>query len=233
MNQIKLYVKTHNKTGLKYFGYTTQKDVQAYRGSGLYWLRHLKEHGHDVQTTIIASFDNIEAAREFSLKFSEENNIVKSSNWANLAEETCSVGVPKGYKFSVESCERRSVARTGLKRAPHSQETKDKMSRAKQGRKLPIEQCVKISERLTGKVCSEETRRKIGTSNSKKVRTKEFIDFLSKQWLVVDPNGKEQIITNMRAFCKARNLCASSMTHVASGKRNHHHGYKCKRLEDA
>ena len=98
-------------------------------------MRHLKEHGHDVQTTIIASFDNIEAAREFSVKFSEENNIVKSNNWANLAEETCSVGVPKGYKFSGELCERRSAARTGLKKAPHSQEAKDKMFLAKKGTK--------------------------------------------------------------------------------------------------
>ena len=34
-----LYVKQHNKTGLKYFGKTTKKDPLKYKGSGLYWKR--------------------------------------------------------------------------------------------------------------------------------------------------------------------------------------------------
>jgi hypothetical protein len=36
-----LYVKTHNITGLKYFGKTTN-DPFKYKGSGKYWLDHLK-----------------------------------------------------------------------------------------------------------------------------------------------------------------------------------------------
>jgi transposase len=50
---IYLYVKTHNKTGLKYLGKTTSKDPHKYKGSGTYWLSHIKKHGYDVSTEII------------------------------------------------------------------------------------------------------------------------------------------------------------------------------------
>ena len=36
-----LYVKTHNKSGLKYLGKTIQNPFK-YKGSGTYWLRHIK-----------------------------------------------------------------------------------------------------------------------------------------------------------------------------------------------
>ena len=38
---IYLYLKQHNITGLKYFGKTEQNPYK-YKGSGIYWLRHLK-----------------------------------------------------------------------------------------------------------------------------------------------------------------------------------------------
>ena len=37
----KLYIKTHNKTGLRYFGKTVQEDVHGYKGSGKYWTSHM------------------------------------------------------------------------------------------------------------------------------------------------------------------------------------------------
>lgn len=40
---IHLYIKTHNTTGLKYFGKTT-KDPYKYLGSGKHWRAHLKIH---------------------------------------------------------------------------------------------------------------------------------------------------------------------------------------------
>ena len=50
---IYLYIKTHNKTGLKYLGKTTKKDQHKYKGSGKYWLKHIRKHGYDVTTEII------------------------------------------------------------------------------------------------------------------------------------------------------------------------------------
>ena len=50
---IYLYIKTHNKTGLKYLGKTTAKDPHKYHGSGADWRTHLKEHGIDYTTEIV------------------------------------------------------------------------------------------------------------------------------------------------------------------------------------
>ncbi len=45
-----LYIKTHNKTGMKYFGKTVSEDPEKYSGSGVYWKRHIEKHGNDVTT---------------------------------------------------------------------------------------------------------------------------------------------------------------------------------------
>jgi hypothetical protein len=58
-----LYIKTHNITGLKYFGKTTKKDPYSYIGSGEYWLSHLKIHGKNISTEIIGFFEDKEGKR--------------------------------------------------------------------------------------------------------------------------------------------------------------------------
>ena len=83
-----LYVKTHNITGLKYFGKTTG-DPFKYRGSGIYWLRHLKEHGYDVRTDVIGYYMLQEECMSTATQFSKDNDIVNAVNennkkiWAN------------------------------------------------------------------------------------------------------------------------------------------------------
>ena len=53
-----IYIKIHNKTGLKYFGKTIKSDIKKYKGSGKYWVRHLKKHKYDCKTFIIRTFEN-------------------------------------------------------------------------------------------------------------------------------------------------------------------------------
>lgn len=90
MRILTIYIKTHNITGLKYFGVTIKKNVHAYRGSGKYWLNHIKVHGYDVTTTIYAQFNEnaIDLIEDVTLDFSYKNNIEKSKCWANLIPET-------------------------------------------------------------------------------------------------------------------------------------------------
>jgi len=85
---IYLYVKTHNKTGLKYLGKTTAKDPHDYKGSGKHWKAHIKKHGYDVETKILLKTDSEEALKETGFRYSKKWNIVKSKKWANLTEET-------------------------------------------------------------------------------------------------------------------------------------------------
>lgn len=98
MQQITLYVKTHNTTGLKYFGKTTRKDPGKYYGSGKYWLRHLRKHGKDISTEIIGIYSDPQLCEEAALAFSRENDIVNSPDWANLIEENGMDGAPKGHQ---------------------------------------------------------------------------------------------------------------------------------------
>jgi hypothetical protein len=86
-----LYIKTHNKTGLKYFGKTTQ-DPFAYKGSGKYWIRHLKVHGNDVSTEVYGVYTNNDECLTAARCFSEENDIVQSADWANLVIESLDGG---------------------------------------------------------------------------------------------------------------------------------------------
>lgn len=105
---ITLYVKTHKKTGMKYFGKTTKKDPFQYNGSGKYWIKHLKKHGYDVITEIIGRYETQEECKKVALDFSKKNNIVESNEWANLRIENGIDGAPVGNTFSSETIKRMS-----------------------------------------------------------------------------------------------------------------------------
>jgi hypothetical protein len=110
---ITLYIKTHKKTGLKYFGKTTKKDPHKYTGSGKYWLRHLKTHGNDVYTEIVGTFESLKECTEFAINFSRLHNIVESTEWANLRMENGTDGAPVGNCFSTETIKKMSESKKG------------------------------------------------------------------------------------------------------------------------
>jgi hypothetical protein len=85
---IYLYVKTHRKTGLKYLGKTESADPHKYRGSGIFWTRHIKKYGYDVDTEIIRECKDADELRHWGLYYSTLWNVVESDKWANLKEET-------------------------------------------------------------------------------------------------------------------------------------------------
>ena len=83
-----LYIKEHTETGLKYFGKTINDPIK-YTGSGKYWLRHINQHGKDkIITPWYQLFTNKDSLIEYATKFSIENNIIESIEWANLDIET-------------------------------------------------------------------------------------------------------------------------------------------------
>ena len=79
-----LLVLTHNVTGLKYFCKTSQFDiVHRYKGSGVYWKRHMRVHGRNVTAGVLGIYFEQDRCVAAALKFSQENDIVKSREWAN------------------------------------------------------------------------------------------------------------------------------------------------------
>lgn len=111
---IYLYVKQHSKTGMKYFGKTTSQDPYSYTGSGKVWLRHIKKHGKEhIKTLYVWSFDNIQECSDFALRYSTNNNIVESSEWANLIVENGLDGAPAGNIVTPETRIKIAQALTG------------------------------------------------------------------------------------------------------------------------
>ena len=89
---IYLYLKTHNKTGLKYLGQTT-KNPYEYNGSGIYWRKHLSVHGDDITTEVLYETTSYDKIKEKGLYYSELWNIVHSNDFANLIPETGCDGI--------------------------------------------------------------------------------------------------------------------------------------------
>lgn len=84
---IYLYIKTHNLTGLKYLGKTSNADPHKYPGSGKHWRRHLDRHGYDYTTDILAECENNEEVKILGQHYSSMWDVVNSEQWANLKPE--------------------------------------------------------------------------------------------------------------------------------------------------
>jgi hypothetical protein len=188
---ISLYVKTHNVTGLKYFGKTKRSNVHGYTGSGVYWKRHLKKHGKNYSTEVVAQFseNQIEELKEFAIKFSIENNIVDSREWANITIETGldSHNALRGHRHPMWGKTGKAHQRFGK---PLSDESKQRMSKAQRGRVITLEARRKISEKLKGCVVPEQTREKIRNSCLNKNKG-ELNGNYGKKWFT---NGEDNVM---------------------------------------
>lgn len=83
----RLYIKQCPHCGLKYFGKTVVENIEQYKGSGTRWRRHLEKHGVEPVHLWNSDWYYDKSISRFALKFSRINQIVKSTKWANLAEE--------------------------------------------------------------------------------------------------------------------------------------------------
>lgn len=174
---IYLYIKEHSVTGLKYFGKTERQDPYSYLGSGKRWLRHIRKHGKEyVRTIQVWKFDNKESCTNFALSFSKQNDIVNSSEWANLIEENGLDGAPAGVKFSEEH---KSKLRNRVRTSEHCRKLSENHAKPNLGKKLSLETRKKMSENnvgFSGKKHSEETKLKqkmsqLGKPKPKKPQT--------------------------------------------------------------
>ena len=223
MKMIKIYVKTHLKTGLKYLGKTIAEDHHKYRGSGTYWLKHIRKHGYFVATQIIFQ-GNVEEAEIFALNFSRENNIVESKEWANLIEENVRGGHINGVEFTEEWLEKLRKPKP-----PRSKEYCENISKAKQGVSQPNVSLAKkgvpnpkVREWKLGRPLSPEHYNSVVKANAKK----------NKKWLIIDPQGKSFIIEGLNKFCKNNGLNFAAMSRVSIGTAKQHKNFICKRIEN-
>lgn len=152
MNIYKLYVKTHNETGLKYLGFT-KSNPHKYKGSGIYWKRHLSVHGNNVTTNIIYESDSKDDIRLMGMYYSDLWNVTNDPLWANLKPETGDGGG-----------------------SPRSSETKEKIRQFQKhkkqwtdlARKTRLENCLKNAAARKGKPWTDNKRKSTLNSYLKK-----------------------------------------------------------------
>ena len=85
-----LLVKEHNLTGLKYLCKKSARsfdECKKYKGSGVYWKKHLAKHGNDVSTTCLFVTKDKQEFKKIATKYSKEYDVVNSKQWANLIVE--------------------------------------------------------------------------------------------------------------------------------------------------
>lgn len=199
---IYLYVKTH-KLGLKYFGKTINQDPHKYKGSGTYWTRFCEKYGWEYDTEIVAEFDESqkEQALQFSIDYSKTNNIVESSEWANLKEERLDGGFDhingkdkqfyiEKAKTTVNSWDSEKTARVNAMKR-NLGNTNGMYGRNRSGElnprwKVPhTEESKKLmSLKATGRIASESSRKKMSEAQRKKwtneMRLKRSLEYKSK-----------------------------------------------------
>jgi hypothetical protein len=203
-----LYIKTHNITGLKYFGKTTN-DPYNYRGSGIYWMAHLKKHGNNVSTEVLGYYTNKDECSKIALDFSIDNNIVKAVNenntkiWANQIIENGTDGGATTFGPRTEEVKRKiSESQKGK---IISSETKEKIKAARalqdtshlKGRIITTEWRTKISSTLKGRKPSDEAIQKSAKSRVGLTRSEETKQKMRKP-------KSEQAKENMRKAQQAR-----------------------------
>lgn len=221
-----LYVKEHTVTKLKYFGKTTKKDPSKYRGSGKYWLNHLKVHGNIVTTKIIGYYEDENECMATAIKFSIDNNIVDAVDkdgkkiWANQVIEN---GIDGGAtRFGPHTEETKNKIRESqvgkklsdetknkIKHARHKQKksrvkgewrfpesSKDKLRVANLGKKQSKETILKRAEKLKGRTVSDEVKLKISKSKKGKPLSPEHVEKLKKR--VVSEETKLKISKSLK-----------------------------------
>ena len=166
---IYLYVKTHRKTNLKYLGKTSQ-DPFSYRGSGLDWVPHIKEHGNDCETIILRECETNQEIREWGRYYSKLYNVVDSEEWANRIPETGGGNGGDTGPLSVEHKKKISEAHKGMK---HTEETKMLLSMQRKGKPRNPESVEKTASKLRGRKRPKEVRESISKSHQGKKMTEE------------------------------------------------------------
>lgn len=117
-----------------------------------------------------------------------------------------------GYALSVEARIKISKAKTGFKYPPRTKEWCDKISKAKTGGKLS-------KETIEKRTATRKERGYIGPKNH-----------LSKKYIIISPEDINFVVEGLRAFCiNYKDISFyKGLNAVATGKRTHHKGYKCR-----
>ena len=229
---ISLYLKTHNKTGLKYLGKTIN-DPFCYKGSGKYWTRHITKHGYDVTTEILLETNCKTELKEKGEYYSMLWDIVASDDFANLRNETGDGGDTSktpGYQAGMAEWQASDDFIKNKERSSAQQKERIKLGLnpicGKAGKDNPMFGKTGSLHHGYNIPRSESTKQKISmnhqdVSGSKNANAKTF-EF-------IDPDGNKYTVTGgFKTFCKEHNLSFGTMFNVVYKKQKNPRRGNCK-----
>lgn len=222
-----LYIKQHNITGLKYFGKTTSADPVKYKGSGRYWLRHLKSHGNLVTTVWAKLFTSFNELTEYAKNFSDENNIVESIEWANLIPESgLDGGGIKGKKHGPMSAAHKQKLREARQQRPTTERQLEALRRSRESRIYkPMSEESKAKLSKSKKLMSDETKKLISEARTK------FLFNNQSLYKVISPAGEcfEKYSIDLKQLCSENNLIYKNL--IAAARRSiKHRGWQAFKI---
>jgi group I intron endonuclease len=106
-----------------------------------------------------------------------------------------------------------------------SQETREKMSRAKVGKTLPQEIKDKMSQALLG------NQRWLGKKHTQETKNKMAQARITRLYEFTDSDGEIYITDNAKDFARQYGLSDGHLNQVINGKRNHHKGWTGRIVE--
>ena len=184
-----IYIKRHKISGLKYLGKTTKSNVESYKGSGVYWKKHLKKYGVEHVETLWVSepFYDKNLLVEFSTFLSDFLDVQNSEEWANLIIENGLDGAPKGVNNSGPLGEKNGMFGKTKEKNPfygrkHSVELKEKWRNMRLGENNP---------NFGGKSWTKESIEKLRKPKSNKENYKGSPGKIT----CIDKNGQAQQIS--------------------------------------
>lgn len=96
------------------------------------------------------------------------------------------------------------------------------------GKKRPKQSLV-MKSKAFGKFRTKEHQEKLDNRFNQKY-IERVSNSISRDWIVIQPNGTKIIIHNMDKFCKDNGLNKSCMSAVSKGKQKTHKGYFCSKV---
>lgn len=154
----------------------------------------------------------------------------KDNNTGILRNRTDGGEGNSGYILSKETKNKISQSRIGIdpwnkgKTGVYSDKTKKLIADSKRG-KEPSNK---------GKTYSEEVRKSMGAKNIGRICESDTREKLSKasscDYIIIEPNGNQYTINNLKQFCINNGLSPSNMVNVSRGRLKQYKGWKCSKI---
>lgn len=224
--------------GTKNRCYTHSKDTLETARNKRLWghINNIRKQGYE--PIVIKIQENLEENYAYELeeieikKYGrvgfEENGILMNIVNGGTNPPTL-YGEDNGFYGKQHTEETKRLMSKKAKGRKHSEETKRKMSESRKGVPKSEETKRKIGDKSRGRVTSKETKQKLREYNLREDVLRKNIESKQQEWIVTTPDGVEEDVINLSDYCVEKGLSRSKMYSVASGKRNHHKGFKCRK----